>query len=1106
MANLRSRAEGGSLSTTAIIAIVSAIGVVILGLLAALVLLLIRAVRRHKQLLADLDERGLTITQAQKEAKLNEITRPRAVLRRNTILPFNARSGWGALPSVETIGSTAPSGGPSTSAPAHYVPPKPIEPTKRTSSLSWPFHNRKLSGHTMKMKKLKANRLSAVLEDPKPSSLVPILGGGQLSGSRPPLALLKECASQPSSCQSLLQYHPAFRNQEQDMDSIEPAPLEVSKRLQRAKSVTEVPLDTDRPQLRARSTSLHSQASGKAPDVILPPLPIDIARIKDEARGKSQLRHIPSKTSISSFGSTDSSILNPRPSPIIMQSYHMRAPKITKREWKNSALEKMNPVIETRESMYSLRGSMKSSAADIEIATPEARREFAEGTTALPTESSTHTLESVHTLGSIGSVKRAESVTMSRVGSASASPAALQTRTPKRRSKTLVTLSGSPEKYCQIAANPRITMRSPKRQTSRASSRSSCGNPFQWDPAPLSSAGKPSALKGSPSARQGLRREHSVRISLVPTIHSIRSRAPSPAFLSEDEKTSSGKVTDSGPNGPRFSNPRSLPTPPTSETFAPKLSFTATSLKASLTPTSPSLSLVNYDQTFVVAPTDQVLPELSDREQNRLSTGSVFSLSHFPLPLSIIEPDEDTLIHIPDHSLVLPIPNTPYLQQYPFRIGTFDQQSSHSQSSIIDIDVYDPEQPGLGFTTPSNILARTYQSACTTIPEESSVGSKGTLDHETSRYDDSPPCSPKTMSPPRFTLNGQYNLPIHATMIPEEPVETIDPAVLTKDNFSILSSGLNHFQGSITQSANSSRTSIAIPNTPALFDPLLGTASPSPKNMDSPTIRSQASSLYSSPSHSPHASMFTSTTLLAPCSPRPAHNSLPALSLNFADVPKLAPGPRGPRASAPKPLRSSIQQLRRMNSDALDARKDKAGRGERRYLRLGRESSVQLPGEESWLDELDSYEAEGLELDDEEVCRLVGTVLEDCDDEQDTSDEYDQTVLHLGSTPRAARALGGARGVYADDAAASAERSSSSIWDESDAFWASPTPPQQQQQAMSKPAPKAGKKRQFEVAKDTALQTPQQSRAMRAAARSCATASSARVSASGARWAAARRM
>ncbi|KAF1928373.1 uncharacterized protein M421DRAFT_392159 [Didymella exigua CBS 183.55] len=1064
MANLRSRAEaGGSLSTTAIVAIVSAIGVVILGLLAALVLLLIRAVRRHKQLLAEFDERGMSLSQAQKEGKLNEVARPRAVLRRNTILPFNAKSGWGTLPSVETIGSAAPStDGPSGSAPEYYMPPIPIEPNKRTSSLSWPFHSRKLSGHTMKMKHLKVNRLSAVLEDPKPSSLVPILGNIQLSGSRPPLALLSECESQPSSCQSLLQYHPAFRNQIHDTDLIEPAPLDVSKRLQRAKSVTEFPLETERPQIRQRSTSLHSQASGKAPDVILPPLPLDIARIKDEVRRKSQLRHQPSKNSISSFGSTDSSILNPRPSPIIMQSSSARAPKITKRERKNNTIEKMNPVLETRESMYSLHGSMKSSAAEVEIASPEARREFVEDSTTLPKESSTHTLGSIRTPGSVGSVKRAESITVSRVVSARASP---RSRTPTRRSKTLVTSSGSPEKYCQITTNPKLTLKSPKRQTSRASSRSSCGNPFQWDPAPIISTSiPPSALKGSPSARQGHRRGHSVRISLVPTIHSIRSRAPSPALVYENEKPSTEMTLAKRPSGLGVSNTHSLPTPPTSETFAPELSFMATSLRASLTPTSAALPLVSYDPTFVVAPSDHVLPELSDREQNRLSTGSVFSLSRFPLPSSTIEPDDDTVIHVPDHSLVFPVPDTPYLQQYPFRMGTLDRQSFPSPTSPIDLDEYDPQQPGLGFETPVNAPSRTYQSACTTIPEESSVGSKGTIDHEQDRYGDSPPVLPKTSSPPGFMLNDQYSLPIYATTIPEEESpRTIDPSVLTRDNFSLLNSGFEYSHGGITQSANSSRTSIAIPATPGLLDPLLNATFSSPKSLDSPT-----SSLYSSPTHSPHASL-TNIGFHAPCSPRPAHASLPAMGLNFNNMPQLHPGTRGPRVSPPKPLRSSIQQLRRMNSDASDARKDRAGRGERRYLRLGRESSVQLSGDESWLDELDEYEVEGIELDDEEVRRLVGTVLECTDDECDVN----RTVLDLEATPRAAKALGGGRGVP-EDAVTGADQSSSSIWDESDAFWSSSTPPPETQQQTKPILGAKSKKRQFEVAKDEP-NTPQES-------------------------------
>ncbi|KAJ4411574.1 hypothetical protein N0V91_001359 [Didymella pomorum] len=505
--------------------------------------------------------------------------------------------------------------------------------------------------------------------------------------------------------------------------------------------------------------------------------------------------------------------------------------------------------------------------------------------------------------------------------------------------------------------------------------------------------------------------------------------------------------------------------PPTSDTFAPELSFTATSLRASLTPTSTALPYVSYDQTFVVAPTDQVLPELSDREQNRLSTGSVFSLSRFPLPLSIIEPDDNTVIHVPDHSLVLPMPDTPYLQQYPFRIGTTDRQSCPSPTSLIDLDEYDPEQPGLVFQTPVNVPSRTYQSACTTIPEESSVGSKGTMGHEQNRYEDSPPVSPKTNSPPRFTLNGQYNLPIQSTTIPEEESpRTIDPSVLTKDTFSLLTSNFSHYHGSTTHSLNSSRTSLA-PPTPNLLDPLL--AATFPPGPDSPT-RSQTSSLYSSPTHSPHASL-TTIGLHAPCSPRPAHASLPALSLNFTTIPYLPPGPRGPRQSPPKPLRSSIQQLRRMNSDASDARKDRAGRGERRYLRLGRESSFQVPGDESWLDDLEEYEGEGVELDDEEVRRLVGTVLESGDEEDDGDYDCDKTILDgdvdgdMDLTPRAAKALGGERGVAEEDAIAGAEKSESSLWDESDAFWSSSTPPPE----TGRPSVGAkSKKRQFEVAKD----------------------------------------
>jgi hypothetical protein len=72
-----------------------------------------------------------------------------------------------------------------------------------------------------------------------------------------------------------------------------------NSRLQRARSIAAIPSNESvGVQLRARSTSLCSSASNLPPDVIIPPLPLDIARIKSEAKRRSQLRRISSKLSV----------------------------------------------------------------------------------------------------------------------------------------------------------------------------------------------------------------------------------------------------------------------------------------------------------------------------------------------------------------------------------------------------------------------------------------------------------------------------------------------------------------------------------------------------------------------------------------------------------------------------------------------------------------------------------------------------------------------------------------------------------------------------------------------------------------------------------------
>ncbi|KAL6706333.1 hypothetical protein ACN47E_005623 [Coniothyrium glycines] len=1056
MPSLGSRAaEGTQLSTTTVAAIIAGTGIVLLGLLGALIYLLVRAVRTHKQLLKDLEERGVTIAEAQKEARREALSKPRAVLRRNTILPFNSTTGWGTLTSVETIRSAEAS-----NVPAHYVPPMPTGPVKRTNVLAWPFSSRKSKGHAVQMKKLKGSRLSTVIESPQASPLGPMLSSSNLLSSRPSLAIASDYGSRATSSQSLLKYHPAYRAQPPIAGSAasSPRPENASStrenRLQRARSMAEVPsLQAERPQLRVRSASLCTQNAGKVPDVILPPLPLDIARIKDEAKRRSQLRHMPSKQSISSVGSVDSTILATRPSPVVPQSAKFRGQKITKPNAKGSSFAGGRTFRDTLD----LRNKVRAPRDSLQFIPTQAKPLPAVEIRELPVR---------HVPQPESSSQPRDLINRSRpssIASPMVSPRNPRTTpTAKRRSRTMVSSAGSPERQFDgliHSGSMTRSVRSPKRQHSQTSSRSSGGNPFQWDPSPLiSSAGKPSALKGSPSARQGHRRKNSVRISLVPIIHGLPNQTQNLPTSNGATDEPMEKKTTINSNGLGLTS-RALPTPPASVKFEPELKSGATSIKASLTTSSTALPLVEYDQSYVVFPTDTILPHLSERELKRLSNGSIFSLSRFPNAPSVIEVQElDT-----SESHMLPskqshdfhsnwMPETPLIQQNPFGMQTPERQNSPEQRDLIGLDEYDPERPSCVYQTPPAKNAPVpYKSACTTIIEESSVNSNKTIDVNQKIYGDSPPVSPKTISPPRFTLdnNPAYRLPIHSTMIPEDTSDTIDPALLSKDNFLVLNSSVDDISSSFYRTPNSSRLSLIMPRTASsMLEPLIA------NNVDSPTIghtqSRQSSSEYSSRSLSPSpgASPIELPSPVFPCSPRPAHAELPLnrLSINFSEMPRLTPSPRGPRGSPPRPLRSSIAQLRRMNSDAADAKKEKAGRGERRYLRLGREDSMQVPGDESWLDELE--DSNPIELDEAEGRRLVGSVLEEWDEghavldlnNDDDTEAFPSTSAHF--EPASVT-------VVEADTTAGASQRISSIWEDGEKYWSDQ--PHQQQHTPPRP-------------------------------------------------------
>jgi hypothetical protein len=1109
MSNATSPAAASApLSTTAIAAIATGIGVSVICII-ALIVLLVRAVRNHKRFLADLEERGVSIAKAQGGAR-DSVTRPRAVLRRNSVLPYG-NSGWGTLTSVETINSTEPPG-----VVAHYVPAKPTAAARKGSRLSWPFHTRSVSGHNINLKKMKGARLSTVLEDPKPSALVPVLDSSHLCASRPSLVL------STSSSQSLLQHHPAFRSSSQEerpttRDRSSYFRTGANDRLQRAKSFADVPsIPLMRPELRARSASLCSYTSGTAPDVILPPLPLDITRIKNEATRRSQLRRIPSKQSETSVESADASILVNRASPVVVQVAKRRPQKITKPRTRGSTSgggRQLRDSLDLRVKVLGLRRTPSNSPTRAPIPSFEFESSYAERASSLFEDSRPQIPEIPN---------RVQSAISDRMASGTTSPEkSAVPSTPKRKLALQAYSEVSPDRQKRSAAAPR-GVRSPKRQHSQTSSRSSGGNPFQWDPTPLSSTGKPSALKGSPGARQGHRRKNSVRISLVPTFHGPPSRTPSPSFMADGKEDAIEGATEDKPvAGLGLSVPsgRALPTPPSSSTFSPELKFTSTSIRASLTSTSPTLPLVSFDQTCVVFPTGQLPAELSKPDKTRLSVGSVVSLTRFPgapFPAESSDVDNTHSRESDTHQLYSSsrdsnMPNTPYLPQSPFRPETPEHDESLSYSSLIDFDNYDTERLSTIFQTPTNTSSRTWQSAFAAIPEESSVSSQRTVDIDLPRYDDSPPVSPRTVSPPRLDFNDRatYNLPIYATIIPEENSDTIDPAILDKHDFMLLNSSFTNKDGSIMKMKNSGQSTLGlvIPNTAELaglrFEPLLKAAFPSSPPTananDSPVLghrQSEASSVYSLPasslSLSPTSSPIELPSPLLPCSPRPSHVQLPAtappVALDFSDMPKLAPSPRGPRRSPPRPLRTSIAALRRMNSDAANARKEKTGRGERRYLRLGREDSVPLPGDESWLDEMEDEsnteqsEAEGAKLGVK------------------ASDKWDEgcTILDLdeGSTVGSTSTVTPDTELFAPtmrmnengDTTAGDQERASSTWDDDSNFWTSLTPKRHDSSTKPKehyqPSPssppesptlsvstnrttKSNKRRDFEVAKDS---------------------------------------
>ncbi|KAF2467882.1 uncharacterized protein BDR25DRAFT_395074 [Lindgomyces ingoldianus] len=1129
----------GQLSSTALAAVLTGVGVVILGLLISLVFLLCRAVRTHNRYLKDLEERGVAIAQSQaRQSKTAPIAKPRRVLRRSAILPFNSKNGWGTLSSVKTIKTAKLQ-----SISPHSAPPKPVGFVDKPSCLSWPFSTRRSSGRAIHLKKIKVPTLPTVIEGPKLSTLVPRLSDSL--GCQP--FSPKRTRSHRSSGQSLQKRHPAFRSdwQDENHDDVTATQPEPRCRSLATKPITktetrllpngsglvaEIPVSLTKSvqcrvedsKLHTRSASVCSQRSGNDPEAPMPPLPLHVTRPKSGSQQRSLLSKTPSQLSVYGLESAGSSILATQSSPILPHYNNIQVQKCSRRNWRNSLTIGPRPfggMLTLHERNKRSQGSINSNTARYSVDTPSAKQKS-------QTENRRSTMNNNSSgVQSIRKVEMDERVLLSKVVSPTYCPLSVQyLNTPRQQSRSQVAASGSPQERSKRTSILRGISRmdhTPTRQLSQdstqvSSTRSSNGNPFQWDSTTFS-WGKPPTLKGSPAARSAHQRQNCVRISLVPIILRPPSgtSSPCPSVLNNDQEDlphpSVEKKTGLYLN---FSNARSLPRPPSSPMFASDVNITATTTCASLTPNPPMLSMANDDHRPTEPPmvSDSLwdLQNSSPRTLNRMSSWSLLSIPKFPRPCCNLPAMGRNMSPPPTFAL------SQSSNEYDDELKTPDSQAapssplddlplfSSSPQRPLLVDQYNPEYPYLVYHTPtSSPTLGQFPSPFSTFPEESSATSARTMNYE--RLSDPPPCSPEMMRPHAFLPLPQDQLLRYSSI-----QNTACPSILSKDTFSTLNSSSEgnyspcHPENKPIPNNSTSAQEMSEPFIEAAFtssppSQQPGDSRPSQERVRSPTqsglaqqpltAQSFPSSTYFSVQSSPQP-----TRPFPPRSPYPCYAQLPAPTLNFRDMPSLPPSASGRRRSSPRPLQSSIQRLRHMNLEA-----EKGGQGERRYLRWDQEERIPLPGDGSWLKEAEiAYENEEA-LGEEKERRPTGGVLDSWeqestileiveDDTLATSTSTGAETVELRKKPNKSNA--GASSIHLTSPQEDEENRnrSSNVWDNDENFWHSIPPhlihppslpnkpknnfqsvassPNHTATAANPSMPNSSRKREFEVAKD----------------------------------------
>lgn len=680
-----------------------------------------------------------------------------------------------------------------------------------------------------------------------------------------------------------------------------------------------------RPQMHARSISLGAQPPSQPPSDPVPPLPVIGPHISMMPGGHRQGLCI-SRSSSSSQESASSSVLVT--SPIIQVKSQKQAVKSPSVEQVVADDDEAELKSVQNSHWQSPLFARPGSAAAVRKMSAEAFKASLHGSgiesaPQLSSPSSCSSIDASNDRLSIPRVSTADRISISRissVGSFKSVSGLRKTSTPPRRTpRSSVSANGSPAERRRAGVLRDISGNSlsPTRQPSNAtqdSGNSSDGNPFQWDIAPPQ---KPSAMKGSPNARKGHRRQNCVRIStLTPQVLGPPpSRPTSPSIMHgiEEEGADEGKNKDL--HGLPFVTNHRLPRPPSATMSAPSLRVQT--LRASLTPNSPTLSMwaAYQEHGLPSQPSDSHLSASSGGERSRSASrgsaySSVFSIPSFPSPgkatVSQIQLDQP----VPEFSLSRPSTDVEEERTSPLALRASPKprlQSSPPFSSsktkeydtawpVISIPAsggaeYDPASPAVVCTDPE----RSSPFFASTVTVSSNALSPSRSPSFSGDVADSAPCSPRTM-PEGF-----------ASFFDRQTAKENTPRAAEKLTSENASSIMAHLP------------TVDFPGAPVLYPTRGGGSIPAPLR----NIRNRSVS----------NTFRLQPTRAAPTAPPTSSDECIPSPLN------LKHSPQGPRSEPAKSVLKNAMALRRMNSEVDTTR----SRESRRYLRLGREASPVLP-------------------------------------------------------------------------------------------------------------------------------------------------------------------